>query len=90
MIPCESRSSMAAILLLNPVGTSLKNVMGSRRAGGDLSPRIKPFSEKCRGDEFSGNQFECVAEVILADKERNLRREYNSAFDLVFLGQKNG
>ena len=89
MTPCESRASMAAMLLLNPVGVSLKNVMGSRR-GGDLSPRIKPFSEKNSRDIFSENQFECVAEVVLADKERNLRREFNSAFDIVFLGQKNG
>jgi hypothetical protein len=81
---------MAAMLLLNPVGISLKNVMGSRRKGGDLSPRIKPFSDKNGRDLFSENQFECVAEIILADKERNLRREYNSAFDIVFLGQRNG
>jgi hypothetical protein len=76
---------VASVLLSSTVS---QKSLGESKRSDDLSPRMKAFSEKRKRSLFV-NDVTCT-EVVLAEKEMNLRREINSVVDLVFLGQKNG
>lgn len=77
---------MACVLLSSSTGS--QKALGESKRSDDLSPRIRAFSENRKRSLFVSD--ETTTEVVLAEKESNLRKEMTAAVDLVFLGQKNG
>lgn len=77
---------MASVLLSSSSGS--QKAVGESKRSEELSPRIHALSQTRKRSLFMNE--DNGTEVVLAEKEGNLKREMNSAVDLVFLGQKNG
>jgi hypothetical protein len=76
---------VASVLLSS---SASQKTLGESKRSDNLSPRMKAFPENRKRSLFVNDV--TGTEVVLVEKDINLRRELNSAVDLVFLGQKNG